>query len=418
MGIEARRDKAVAAWSLKDEVVVVGAGDPIHIPGGADQCFPYKPHPEYRWLTDCKREGGVLAYDPKTGWVHFEPPVTESEMVWGPGPAPTGRPIDEFGEWMASREGRPLAALGSYLSAVAEPGLSETLSRALSHARRPKDAAEIALMRRAASATKAGHDAIRKQLRPGVTERDLQVEFEYAIRKAGGDGPGYGTIVGAGPDSAVFHLTPGDRTVQEGDYLLVDAGAEVDGYVIDVTRTYACGVLSPKKKTLHDAVVEAELAGVAACTAGREWHDVHRLCATVMAGALVELGVVKCTVEEAVEGGLMALFFPHGVGHTVGLGVRDAMAQPPGLDRDRKVAGVRVRIDMPLEVGYAVTVEPGCYFIPALLQDEERRAKWAGQVDWAEADTWLGHGGVRVEDSVVVTDGAPLNLTADIDHAP
>ncbi|MBS1707502.1 MAG: M24 family metallopeptidase [Armatimonadetes bacterium] len=418
MSREARQAKAAAAWNLTNEIVVVGAGDPIGIPGGHDQCFPYKPHHEYRWLTDCKREGGIVAYDPKSGWVHFEPPVTEMELVWGPSPAPIGRSIEEFGPWLAARSGRPLAALGSYVNAEADAALSKTLSRILSHVRRPKDATEIALMQRAAVATKAGYEAIRRAIRPGVTERDLQVEFEYAIQKAGADGPGYGTIVGAGPDSAVFHLTPGDRALQEGDYLLVDAGAAVDSYVVDVTRTFGCGELSAEKLLLHAAVVESELAGVALCTLGREWHDVHHACAVVMAEALVKLGVVTCSAAETAESGLSSLFFPHGVGHTVGLGVRDAMAQPPGIERDRMVAGVRVRIDMPLELGYAVTVEPGTYFIPALLTDTARREKWGSMVNWDKAESWLGAGGVRVEDSVVVTEGEPLNLTSAISYDP
>ncbi|MBX3112589.1 MAG: M24 family metallopeptidase [Fimbriimonadaceae bacterium] len=418
MGVEARQAKAAAAWNLTDEIVVVGAGDPQGRPGYHDQCYPYVPHTEYRWLTDCRREGGIVAYDPKTGWAHFEPPVSEAECVWGPGPAPVGRPVAEFGPWLEERAGRPLAALGCYADPHADPKLSETLSRILHHVRRPKDAGEVALMRRAAAATLAGYEAIRRAVRPGVTERDIQIEFEYAIAKAGADGPGYASIVGAGPDSAVFHLTPGARALQEGDFLLVDAGAEVEGYVVDVTRTFACGGLTDEKAKLQAAVVAAEKAGVAACTAGREWHDVHALCARRMAEALVDLKVLRVSPDEAVAGGVMSLFFPHGVGHTVGLGVRDAMAQPPGLDRDRTVAGVRVRIDMPLEVGYAVTVEPGCYFNPALLTSEERRAKWADQVDFDRATAWLGHGGCRCEDTVVVTDAAPLNLTEAIPYGP
>jgi len=418
MSTEARQARAAEAWNLSNEVVVVGAGDPVGRPGYHDQCYDYVPHTEYRWLTDCRREGGIVAYDPKSGWVHFEPPVTEMELVWGPSPAPIGRPIEEFGPWLEARAGRPLAALGTYVNKDADAELSKTLSRILHHVRRPKDAGEIALMQKAAAATKAGYEAIRRAIRPGVSERDLQIEFEYAIQKAGADRPGYSSIVGAGADSAVFHLTPGAKTLAEGDYLLVDAGAEVEGYVVDVTRTFACGGLTDEKKKLHSAVVKSELAGVAACTDGREWHDVHAICARVIAETLGQLGVLKVSAEEAVEGGVMSLFFPHGVGHTVGLGVRDAMAQPPGIERDRTVAGVRVRIDMPLEVGYAVTVEPGCYFIPALLTSAERREKWADQVDFARAEAWLGHGGCRCEDTVVVTDGAPLNLTADISYLP
>lgn len=111
--IEARRKRAADAWSLGDDIVLVAAGKPIGKPGGLDQTFPFATHPDYRWLTEAKREGGVLAFDPQEGWTLFEPPVTEAERVWGAGPAPTGRPIDELLPWIKAREDRTIRRLGA-----------------------------------------------------------------------------------------------------------------------------------------------------------------------------------------------------------------------------------------------------------------------------------------------------------------
>jgi Xaa-Pro aminopeptidase len=415
--LDDRRRLAATAWNLSDELVLIGAGKPIGIPGGMDQCFPYKPHPEYRWLAERRREGGVLAYDPKEGWTLFEPPVTELELVWGGGPPATGKPIEELAGWIEARPGRKIAVLGCAIDgAAADPDFSSELRLALTHARRPKDASEIELMRRAARATAAGHAAAQRFIRPGVTEREIQVEFESAICRAGADGPGYESIVGTGSSSAIFHYAPSHtKKVEPGDFVLIDAGAEVDAYVIDVTRTYpAEGRFAPDQQAIYDAVLKSLIAGNAACVVGAEWLDVHALAARSLASSLVDMGFLKCSAEEAMESEAIAMFLPHGIGHMVGLGVRDASGAFPGRTREAKAGGVRIRMDIPLDEGYTVTVEPGLYFSPAILGNEERRSKYASHVDWGLAESWIGRGGVRIEDNVLVTASGPVVLTDEI----
>lgn len=409
--LQRRRQAAADAWSLSDEVVLIGAGTPISIPGGADQCFSFKPHPEYRWLAERRREGGVLAFDPSRGWELFEPPITETELVWGGGEPPVGRSLGELNEWVGGRKVRWLGTPSAEI-----PGeVSDELREALLHARRPKDDSEIDRMRRAARATAAGHAAARQAIRPGATERQVQIEIEAAFFRAGADCTGYGTIVGTGPNSAVFHFVPGQRMIAENDLVLVDAGAEVDGYVIDVTRTYpASGEFTSEQQTLYDAVLKSELVAMDMCRVGVEWLDVHRATALSLSASLREMGMFTCSPEEAVESELIGLFFPHGVGHMVGLGVRDAGGPLPGRKGESRVGGIRVRMDLPLEAGYAVTIEPGLYFIPALLNDPKRREKYAAQVNWTEVEPWIGNGGIRIEDNVLVTTGEPLNLTSAI----
>lgn len=414
--VDARRERAARAWGLSNEIVLVTAGHPIGIPGGADQCFPYKPHPQYRWLTNCRRPGSVVAFDPQEGWQHFQPPMSELELVWGPDEAPVGRPIEELDAWMADRANRPVATLGcGGLTYKSDHELEDHLGLLLDHARRPKDTYDIEMLRRAASATAAGYQALKSVIRPGVTERELQIEFEAAVARAGATSMGYASIVGSGPNTTVFHFTPGDRKVQAGELILVDAGGEVDGYVCDVTRTFAAnGSFDEDQQWHYDSVLRAENRCIDACVEGTEWLDVHRLAATSMAESMIERGLILCSPEEAVEAGVMGLFFPHGVGHLVGLGVRDAAGPLPGRNRIGQVGGTRVRIDMPLEVGYNVTVEPGLYFIPAILQNADRREKYKDLVRWDEVDKWIGKGGVRIEDNILVTESGNENLTAAI----
>ena len=318
--------------------------------------------------------------------------------------------------WLETRRGRKLAFLGSPTEDWAyDEALTATLRDKLMQARRPKDFGEIETMRRASFATKAGHDAARKFIRPGVTERQIQIEMEAAFARAGADRPGYHSIVGTGPNSVVFHFTPSHRPVAPNDVVLIDAGAEVDGYVIDVTRTYSAdGRFTPRQQDVYDILLESQRKACDRCRVGMEWLEFHRRCALDLADGLARIGVFKGSAQSAVETEAFALFMPHGIGHMVGLGVRDASGAAPGRSGENKAAGVRVRCDLPLEEGYVMTVEPGIYFIPALLNDPERREKFAEEIDWAVVDGYLDFGGMRIEDNMLVTDGDPVNLTIEI----
>lgn len=411
-----RQQLAARAWNLEHELVLIGAGGTIPIPGGGDQCFPYRPHPDYRWLSERRRAEGVLAYDPREGWTLFEPGLTEAEEIWGGGDPPVGRALGELDEWLSARRSRPIAALGvPPLDEGVDEELSQELAARLLHARRPKDTTEIEAMRRAAVATEAGFMRAHEFIRPGVTERGIQIELECGFLRAGGDGPGYGTTVGIGPNSAVFHHQPGYRIAGEHDLVLIDAGAEADGYVVDVTRTFPSGQrFTGQQQALYDAVLHAEEQAIAACLIGTEWLEVHRTAAQCLAVSLRDLGLVLCAPEDAVDSGLIGLFFPHGVGHMVGLGVRDATGPAPGRGGESMVGGVRIRMDLPLQSGYVVTVEPGLYFIPALLQNEERRARFRDMVAWDRVEPLIGLGGIRIEDSVLITPDGPQVLTGAI----
>lgn len=415
--ISARRAKAAEAWALSNEVILIGAGTPVPIPGGADQCFPYQPHPEYRWLTEGFRPGSVLAFDPQEGWTHFTPAVTEAERVWdGVSVEPDGPYLEDLDPWLANRADRPIAWLGVPNTVAQSNEALLTRSREqLTHARRPKDEFEIDLMRRAAAATLAGHQRAVEVIRPGVTEREVQIEIETAFFKAGATKAGYSSIVGTGTNSAVFHFTPGQRPIAPGDSVLVDAGAEYNGYVTDVTRTYpADGKFGPEQQAIYDVVLNAEKNGVDRCRNGVEWLDLHRDCAADLAAGLIDLGILRGSVESAIETEAIALFLPHGIGHMVGLGVRDASGTDPGRLGNRKSAGVGVRCDMILKPGYVMTVEPGLYFIPAILNDPKRHEKFGDAVNWELAQRWIPYGGMRIEDNVLVTEDAPINLTAEI----
>jgi len=415
----ARRQRVVAEdWESERAIVVLGAGEPIPVPGRGDRTYPFHAHSEYFYLTDRERPGGVVAFDPCEGWFDFVVPASREERLWGAvttAPADEGRPIAGLEPWLEARSGRPIARLGAPVRQVAsDADLEARLRAALNEVRRQKDDVELERMRLAEAATRAGFAAVVPMIRPGVSERELQIELEANFFRNGADGVAYDTIVGSGPNSAVLHALPTSRRVGDDELVLIDAGGEYRGYASDVTRTYpASGRFTSEQAAINEIVRGALAAAIARCTAGTEWVDVHRTGALVIAEGLVDFGLLRGDAESIVAAGAQSVFFPHGVGHMVGLGVRDAGEVLPRRKRPDDEFP-RLRIDLPLLPRHVVTVEPGIYFVPALINDSEFRARYGDAVDWQRAERMLGFGGIRIEHDVLITDGAPEVLTERI----
>lgn len=347
--LERRRAATAEAWDLNDDLVLLAAGEELPVPGRGDRMYPFRAHSEYFCLTDRERPRGVLGYSSADGWIEFVAPVTADELLW------TGLDGDREGvpdgtrpldELDAWVDGRPVRCLG-----------------ATAH--------------------------------PDVELRDA-LAFE--------------TIVAAGNHAAVLHFSPTSRELRRGDLLLVDAGAEHRGYACDVTRTYVVGgTFDAEQALVYDTVRRAGEKAIAACRPGMHWHEVNRVAALVVAEGLVELGVLRGSPDTLVESGAVKLFLPHGIGHLVGLGIRDT---GPASDELRKPApGLpRPRVDIALEPRQAWTVEPGIYVVPALLARERDRK----DIDWDRVEGLRHFGGIRLEQNVLITDDGCDVLTAEI----
>jgi Xaa-Pro aminopeptidase len=418
--IAERRARVADALQLIDEILVVGAGEPVPLPEGTDQTYPFRAHSEYFYLTGVDSPGGVIAFDPKNRsrehWVSFVPDVTKAERTWEGRIQQSGKSLSALEPWLTARRGRPVVNLGERLRGVrSDEALIARARQQFTHVRRAKDTTELRLLRHAANATALGFSAVRKYLRPGVTERELQIELEAAFYRAGADRTGYGTTVASGPNTAVMHFSPSRRKLRRGEFVLIDAGAEVDRYVSDVTRTFVVGgKASPFQRELFELVLAVEEAGISRCVPGAEWKAIHLQAATELTAGLIEMGLMRGTPESLVQQGAHTLFFPHGLGHLVGLGVRDASGRLPGRPEDHSPALKNLRMDLPLAAGYVTTVEPGLYFIPAILNDPQRRKRFRTCVNWSLVERHLGIGGVRIEDSVLVTERKPKVLTIRI----
>jgi len=417
-----RRARVAKAIVLRDEILLVGAGEPVPLPEGSDQTYPFRAHSEYYYLTGIDSPGGVLTFDPRQrsgpAWTSFVPDVTEAEKTWEGRTDAVGTPLPRLEAWLGSRRGRPIVNLGAQLRGVcSDEGDIARVREQFTHVRRAKTANEIRLLRRAAAATAAGFAVVRKRIQPGLTERALQVELEAEFFRNGADRVGFETIIGTGPNAAVLHSSPSQRKIRRGDFVLIDAGAEVQRYVADVTRTFVAGNKPTQlQRDLLSLVLAAERAAINRCIPGAEWKEIHLKAAMELTDGLIELKLMKGRAESLVEQGAHTLFFPHGIGHLVGLGIRDASGRYPGRAKDESAALQNLRMDVPLAVGYVTTVEPGLYFIPGVLNDPKRRRQWRQCVNWQRADTYVRLGGVRTEDTVLVTHDGPVVLTAAIPH--
>jgi Xaa-Pro aminopeptidase len=415
--LDRRRERVAGDWGLGKEIVLIPAGTKVPIPG-SDLHHPFHATPEHRYLAGANLPGHVLAFDPLDGWTTFVPVLTGVDRIWDGSLAHRGVPLSHLTDWLDIRRGRPVAILGEPLPGVeSDEELSHHLRNTVTASRRTKDEQEIAWIRRAAEATREGFLAAADRVRPGISERDLQIEVDYAMLKAGADRPAFDTTVAFGSNAAIFHFTPTGRALKPGEICLVDAGAEYCGYCSDVTRTWVVGgKVSAEQRDIHRLVLEAQQAAVGKCRPGKEYREIHLETCVQFAQGLVDLGLLKGTASSLVERGAHALFFPHGLGHLLGLTVHDAGGYLDGRERSDQFGLNFLRTDLPLERGFVVTIEPGLYFSREILTDAGRREEFADAVDWKLAERLLDLGGVRIEDDVLVTDGEPEILTPGISH--
>lgn len=243
-----------------------------------------------------------------------------------------------------------------------------------------KSREEIQLMRKAAKISVQGHIRAMQTCQPGKHEYELEAELLYEFNRNGA-GWAYPSIVGSGTNSCILHYTENNQPLQDGDMVLIDAGAEYEGYAADITRSFPVnGRYSEAQKEIYDVVLAAQEAAMQQIKPGNHWNDPHHAAVKVLTKGLMELGLLKGKVPALIKEGAYSKYYMHRTGHWLGMDVHDV--------GDYKVDD-EWRL---LEPGMALTIEPGLY-IPAGSHGAKR---------------WWNIG-VRIEDDVVVTkDGYEL----------
>lgn len=287
-------------------------------------------------------------------------------------------------------------------------GIDRELGMAIAQVRLCHDDLALAEIRQAARVTRQAHAAGIAATATATTEAQVRAAMEQVILAANMT-PAYTSIVTV--HGEVLHNNHYGHSLELGDLLLADVGAETPlGWAADVTRTWpVSGQFSPTQREIYDIVQVAHDRCIAAIAPGVEYRDIHLLAATAIAEGLVDLGILCGAPEDLVEQDAHALFFPHGVGHLLGLDVHDMedlgdiAGYEPGRTRSDRFGLCYLRLDRPLRAGMVVTVEPGFYQIPALLADLDRRWRYQSMVNWERLAAFADVRGIRIEDDVLVT---------------
>ena len=280
-------------------------------------------------------------------------------------------------------------------------------------ARTRKTPYEIACIREAARLGAIAHTAAEQAFREGLSEYDIHQRYCMAIQLIDAELP-YGNIVALNEHGAVLHYQAHEQQVPETvRSFLIDGGATVHAYASDITRTYAAydgefaeliAAMDTMQKKLCDAVI-----------AGLDYRQLHLHTHHQIAGILKDFNIINSSAEAAVASGLSAVFYPHGLGHFLGLQTHDVaglIADADGTPIPRPEGHPFLRLTRKLEPGNVLTIEPGLYFIEPLLR-KWREAGDVAAINWDKVEALAPYGGVRIEDNMVVTEGAPLNLTRE-----
>ena len=256
-----------------------------------------------------------------------------------------------------------------------------------------KSSREIELMLESANLASSAHVDAMKKTHSGIGEWEIQstIEGHFMNHKSQWS---YPSIVGGGENATILHYNTNGSTINDGELVLVDAGCEINGYASDITRTWPVnGKFTEPQREIYELVLKAEIAGIEACQVGASWVSIHAAASEVLAKGLIELGILNCSLEEAIGdptefNGEYRNFFMHGTGHLLGLDVHDVGGGRQGDDEKGPT----------LQSGMVLTVEPGLYF-GGWRTDIEVPARYSGI-------------GIRIEDDILVTDDGPVVLSA------
>jgi Xaa-Pro aminopeptidase len=294
-------------------------------------------------------------------------------------------PVGADPEWDARAMRWLNAVRAKGRAGITAPERVQDVRTVVDNMRLVKDAQELNVMRRAARIAAAAHRRAMQATRPGRNEYEIEAELLYEFRRNGAQFPAYSPIVAGGANACVLHYVFNNAPLREGELLLIDAGCELDGYASDITRTFPInGRFSAAQRDVYALVLEAQKAAMDKVRPGNLWNEPHDAAVRVLAQGMVELGLLSGSLDEVLEKETYKRFYMHRTGHWLGLDVHDA-------GEYRRGAQWR-----PLEPGMTLTVEPGLYIRAA--QDVPERLRDIG---------------IRIEDDVLVTQGACEIITAE-----
>ena len=431
------RRRALASRFPGPVLLLAGAPPPRNYPANT---YPFRPSSHYLYFGGPREASAALVLEAGRSTLYLEPRTAEDALWHGPRPS-----FDEVGRaWEVSRV-RPLDALPADLQALAHvvaaagppdgasrarlsdlPGRAGSkevsqadaqLAGAIIALRLLHDEAAIGQLSAAADASAKAHIAGMAAGRTAKTENDVCAAITDSLRVRGMD-DAYAPIVSVRGE--VLHNISHEGKLAPGDLMLCDAGGESpEGWASDITRTWPVnGRFSTTQRAIYDVVLAAQLAAIDRVRPGMSYREVHETAKRTIVSELVKLRIFRGTVDGLLERGAAALFFPHGVGHLIGLDVHDMedmgdrAGYAPGRSRSARFGDKYLRLDRDLAPGMAVTIEPGFYQVPEIMNDPELTGPLGADLDRNVLSSYADVRGIRIEDDVLCTASEPVVLSA------
>lgn len=404
---QARRDKLIEKTG-NGLIIVVNKG-------GLDYVTTTGENMNFYYLTGTSRIDDILVIDGKKA----KSTIYRKANPWGPPPeAPAGfelKTTEDFAKdlprllysnpeiWIEMGQLKLLEQAGFGLMRLET---IRNITPVIEGMRPVKDQLETDRIRKAAHITAMGVVEAMKATEPGMNEKDIELILDFTWKKLGSTGIGFGSIIGSGPNSTIIHYDTNTRTMQPGDLLVTDVGAEVDYYTADITRTFpVSGKFTKEQKEIYDVVLRTQKAAIEAMKPGNTVNDVHKAITRNLNQGLYELGLITDTSQAWQN----SIWIIHGWGHNIGLAVHDVSGSyVPGKQEV-------------FEPGMIYTVEPGIYFSENHLTRDYSRMRGCTEEQWKAFLEKVEpvfkkyiNIGVRIEDDVLITPVGNEIITSEV----
>lgn len=385
----------------------------------------------FYYLTGCDLPDCHFTYDIASGEsTLFIPPVDAESVVWSGLPLSTAEALEQYDVHHAALTtdvNSTLAQLAksSSKTVFAIPGQVSDhitflefedknlsiLKEAIEYSRVIKSDYEVALIQKASDISSAAHRAVMEKVRHAKNETELEAVLLSQFVSKGSKNQAYSTIVASGRSAATLHYVRNDQPLEGKLNLLLDAGCEINCYASDITRTFPIsGKFTPESRAIYDIVLKMQLESIAMLKEGVNWDDVHANAHHIAIDGLLQLGILKGDKEDIFKSKASVAFFPHGLGHYMGMDTHDTGGDPNYEDSDPMFRYLRKRGALP--AGSVITVEPGIYFCKFIIDPALKDPATAKYIDAGVLERYWDVGGVRIEDNVLITKDGCENFTS------
>lgn len=425
------REKLFSLFDDNQNGVVYLQGADTMYRYGTDYEFPFRQESNFWYLTGANEPECALLLDLKTEEYHLFVPKRDAQYaVWHGRVKTTEQYQDQYKPDHLHSANELLSVLkqlnpetvfclneeqAEFIEDL-NRGFSvdtESLTDALTYCRVIKTDWELHQLREASRINDLAYEAVMKAIKPGMYEYELKALFTKVQMEHGLLQDAYNGIFASGDNASILHYVENMSQTNDGDLFLMDAGFECNGYASDFTRTFPVnGSYTHTQAGIYTAVLEAQNQVIEAIKPGVLMEDLHLLAAKVMMQGLKDMDIVRGDIDALMDQNIFALFFPHGLGHFLGLDTHDVGGYPKGVDRIDRPGIKFLRARRELQPGMVITIEPGIYFVPAVLEPAMEDPEKAKFLNSELISSFLGFGGVRIEDDIIVTEDGYENMTS------